>query len=109
MSNTRSCRSLDDLSLEILSRIFVVLGSESAKDIVSAKLFGGDPQVFRTACIDMIEGMGPKNQNADSFIHTCALHNNIEAMFRQGIVCIFSLIICNLYHLLMLCVIDVIY
>nr|KAJ0225743.1 hypothetical protein LSAT_V11C100038410 [Lactuca sativa] len=46
---------------------------------------GGDPQVFRTTCIDMIEGMGPKNLNANSFIRTCALHNNIEAMFRQGI------------------------
>nr|KAJ0202795.1 hypothetical protein LSAT_V11C500279350 [Lactuca sativa] len=72
MSNTRSCCSLDDLPLEILSRIFVVLG-------------GGDPQVFRTACINMIEGMGPKNLNVDSFIRRCALHNNIEAMFRQGI------------------------
>nr|KAJ0201776.1 hypothetical protein LSAT_V11C600300800 [Lactuca sativa] len=29
--------------------------------------------------------MGPKNQNDDSFIRTCALHNNIEALFRQGI------------------------
>nr|KAJ0202424.1 hypothetical protein LSAT_V11C600312680 [Lactuca sativa] len=39
MSNTRSHRSLDDLPLELLSRIFVVLGLESAKDIVSARLW----------------------------------------------------------------------
>nr|KAJ0219949.1 hypothetical protein LSAT_V11C200066300 [Lactuca sativa] len=39
MSNTRSRRSLDDLPLKVLSRIFVVLGSESAKDIVSARLW----------------------------------------------------------------------
>nr|KAJ0188801.1 hypothetical protein LSAT_V11C900496080 [Lactuca sativa] len=38
MSNTRSRCSLDDLPLEILSRIFVVLGSESTKDIASARL-----------------------------------------------------------------------
>nr|KAJ0226885.1 hypothetical protein LSAT_V11C100023430 [Lactuca sativa] len=49
---------------------------------------GGDPQVFRTACIDMIEGMSPKNLKADLFIRTYVLHNNIEAMFRQGIVCV---------------------
>ena len=70
---------------------------------------GGDPQVFRTACLDMIEGMGPKNLKADLFIRTCALHNNIEAMFRQGIVCVVSVIICNLYHLSIFSVIDVIY
>nr|KAJ0191832.1 hypothetical protein LSAT_V11C800436930 [Lactuca sativa] len=46
---------------------------------------GGDPQVYRTACIDMFEGMGTKNLKVDLFIRTCALHNNIEAMFRQGI------------------------
>nr|KAJ0209986.1 hypothetical protein LSAT_V11C400206300 [Lactuca sativa] len=46
---------------------------------------GGDPQVYGTTCIDMFEGMGPKNMKADLFIRTCALHNNIEAMFRQGI------------------------
>nr|KAJ0196328.1 hypothetical protein LSAT_V11C700367280 [Lactuca sativa] len=87
MSITRSRRSLDDLPLKIWSWIFVVLGSESAKDIVSAKTLmyeaGGDPQVVRTTCIDMIEGMGPKNLNADSFIRTCAFHNNIKAMFRK--------------------------
>nr|KAJ0228050.1 hypothetical protein LSAT_V11C100036140 [Lactuca sativa] len=77
MSNTRSHRSLDDLPQELLSRIFVVLGSESAKDIVSARLWG-DPQVYKTTCIDMFEGMGPKNLKADLFIRTCALHNNIE-------------------------------
>ncbi|CAI9261633.1 unnamed protein product [Lactuca saligna] len=43
-----------------------------------------DPQVYRTSCINMFEGMGPKTLKADSFIHTCALHNNIEAMYRQG-------------------------
>ncbi|XP_023759352.1 uncharacterized protein LOC111907778 [Lactuca sativa] len=92
MSNTRSHYSLDDLAQEILSRIFVVLGAESAKDIVSARLSsnkmyeaGGDPQVYRTTCMDMFEGMGPKNLKADLFIRTCALHNNIEAIFRQGI------------------------
>ncbi|CAI9278459.1 unnamed protein product [Lactuca saligna] len=89
MSNTRSFRSLDDLPLELLSRISVVLGSESAKDIV-LKDFGGDPQVYRTTCIDMFEGMGPKNLEANLFIRTCALHNNIEAMFRQGIICVVS-------------------
>nr|KAJ0190689.1 hypothetical protein LSAT_V11C800440590 [Lactuca sativa] len=74
MSNTRSRRSLNDLPLEILSRIFVVLGSKKIYEV------GDDPQVFRTACVDMIEGMSPKNQNVDSFICTCALHNNIEAI-----------------------------
>nr|KAJ0213027.1 hypothetical protein LSAT_V11C400211970 [Lactuca sativa] len=59
---TRSRRSLDDLPLEILSQIFVVLG---------------------TTCINMIEGMGPKNLNVDSFICTCALQKSIEAMFRK--------------------------
>nr|KAJ0197773.1 hypothetical protein LSAT_V11C700367750 [Lactuca sativa] len=34
--------------------------------------------------------MGPKNLNVDSFICTCALHNNIEAMFRQGILYVIS-------------------
>nr|KAJ0203077.1 hypothetical protein LSAT_V11C500239500 [Lactuca sativa] len=38
MSNTRSRHSLDDLPLEILSRLFVLLGLESAKDIVSTRL-----------------------------------------------------------------------
>nr|KAJ0204235.1 hypothetical protein LSAT_V11C500259840 [Lactuca sativa] len=52
---------------------------------------GGDPQVYRTTCIDMFEGMGPKNLKADLFIRTCALHINIKAMFRQGIVCVVSL------------------
>nr|KAJ0222634.1 hypothetical protein LSAT_V11C200066370 [Lactuca sativa] len=92
MFNTRSRLSLDDLPLELLSRIFVVLGSESAKDIVSARLCskkmyeaGGDPQVYRATCIYMFEGMGPKTLKADSFIRTCALHNNIEAMYRKGI------------------------
>nr|KAJ0219948.1 hypothetical protein LSAT_V11C200063560 [Lactuca sativa] len=33
----------------------------------------------------MFEGMGPKNLKVDLFIRTYALHNNIEAMFRQGI------------------------
>nr|KAJ0212814.1 hypothetical protein LSAT_V11C400182260 [Lactuca sativa] len=32
----------------------------------------------------MIEGMGPKHLNVDLFIRTCAMHNSIEAMFRQG-------------------------
>nr|KAJ0215915.1 hypothetical protein LSAT_V11C300137610 [Lactuca sativa] len=45
---------------------------------------GGDPQVFRTSSLHMIEGMGPKYLNADLFIRTCALHNNIEFVFRQG-------------------------
>nr|KAJ0210964.1 hypothetical protein LSAT_V11C400159320 [Lactuca sativa] len=93
MLNTRSRYSLDDLPLEILSRIFVVLGTESAKDIIFARLrskkmyeAGGDRQVFRTTCIDMFEAMGPKILKVDLFICTCALHNNIEVMFRQGIV-----------------------
>nr|KAJ0215342.1 hypothetical protein LSAT_V11C300142270 [Lactuca sativa] len=83
MSNTRSRRSLDDLPLELLSQILVVLGSESAKMYEA----GGDPQVYGTPCIHMFEGMGPKNLKAGLFIRTCALHNNIEAMFIQGIVC----------------------
>nr|KAJ0198917.1 hypothetical protein LSAT_V11C600327120 [Lactuca sativa] len=41
---------------------------------------GGDPQVYRTTCIDIFEGMGPKNLKVDLFIRTCALHNNIEAI-----------------------------
>nr|KAJ0210755.1 hypothetical protein LSAT_V11C400208580 [Lactuca sativa] len=61
MSNTRSRRSLDDLPLELLSRIFVVLGSESAKDFKEDYETGGDPRVYRTECIDMFKGMGPKN------------------------------------------------
>nr|KAJ0224426.1 hypothetical protein LSAT_V11C100003910 [Lactuca sativa] len=72
MSNT-SCRSLDDLPIEILSRVNVIVG-------------GGDPQVFRTASLHMTEGIGPNYLNADLFIRTCALHINIEAMFRQGMV-----------------------
>nr|KAJ0185760.1 hypothetical protein LSAT_V11C900484910 [Lactuca sativa] len=31
---------------------------------------GGDPQVFRIACLDMIEGMGPKDLKDDLFIRT---------------------------------------
>ncbi|CAI9288967.1 unnamed protein product [Lactuca saligna] len=54
----------------------------SSKNMYEA---GGDPQVYRTKCIDMFEGMGPKNLKADLLIRICALHNNIEAMFRQGI------------------------
>ena len=57
---------------------------------------GGDPQVFRIACLDMIEGMGPKDLKDDLFIRTCALHNNIEAIFTQGMVCVISIIICYL-------------
>nr|KAJ0193533.1 hypothetical protein LSAT_V11C800441750 [Lactuca sativa] len=87
MLNTRSHLLLDDLPLELLSRIFVVL-SESAKDIMYEA--GGDPQVYRSVCIDMFEGMDPKTLKAGSFIRTCALHNNIEAMYRQGIVCVIS-------------------
>nr|KAJ0196407.1 hypothetical protein LSAT_V11C700342590 [Lactuca sativa] len=34
--------------------------------------------------------MGHKNLKDDLFIHACALHNNIEAMFRKGIVCVVS-------------------
>nr|KAJ0212822.1 hypothetical protein LSAT_V11C400191410 [Lactuca sativa] len=75
MSNTRSCCLLYDLPLEILSRIIVVLGCMKQ---------GGDPQVFITASLDMIEGMNTKYLNVDLFICTCALHNNIEAMFKQG-------------------------
>nr|KAJ0227877.1 hypothetical protein LSAT_V11C100035500 [Lactuca sativa] len=88
MSNTRSRQSLDDLPLELLSQIFVVLGSKlrkpSSKKMYEAR---GDPQVYRTACIDMFKGMGPKNLKVDLFIRTCALQNNIEAMFIQAILC----------------------
>nr|KAJ0217875.1 hypothetical protein LSAT_V11C300151470 [Lactuca sativa] len=49
---------------------------------------GGDLQVYKTTCIDMFEGMDPIKLKADLFIRTCALHNNIEAMFRQGIILI---------------------
>nr|KAJ0221637.1 hypothetical protein LSAT_V11C200066310 [Lactuca sativa] len=34
---------------------------------------GGDPQMYRTTCIGMFEGMSPKNMKADLFIRTCAL------------------------------------
>nr|KAJ0214010.1 hypothetical protein LSAT_V11C400214800 [Lactuca sativa] len=68
-----------------------MLGSESAKDIISTRIcskkmyvVGGDPQVFRIISLHMIEGMGPKHLNAELFICACAVHNNIEAMFRQG-------------------------
>nr|KAJ0221772.1 hypothetical protein LSAT_V11C200073300 [Lactuca sativa] len=51
MSNTRSCRSLDDLPIEILSRMIVIVGSKYVKDIISTRLclkkmyeVGGDPQ-----------------------------------------------------------------
>nr|KAJ0204223.1 hypothetical protein LSAT_V11C500255190 [Lactuca sativa] len=40
-------------------------------------------RLCKTACIDMFEGMSPKNLKADIFICTCALHNNIEA--RQAV------------------------
>nr|KAJ0216714.1 hypothetical protein LSAT_V11C300138970 [Lactuca sativa] len=92
MSNTRSCSSLDDLPIEILSRIIVLCGSESAKDIISTiicskKMYtvGCDPQLFRTTSTYMIEGVSPKHLNDDLFIHRCAVHNNIEAIFRQGV------------------------
>nr|KAJ0197274.1 hypothetical protein LSAT_V11C700371360 [Lactuca sativa] len=49
-----------------------------------------NPQMYRTARIDMFKGMGPKNMKVGLFIRTCALHNNIEAMFRQGILCVVS-------------------
>ncbi|KAL7587457.1 hypothetical protein Lser_V15G39927 [Lactuca serriola] len=88
-------RHRKQVALDMLNNAYLranVLGSEFAKDIVSARLCskkmyegGGDPQVYRTACIDMFEGMGTKNLKVDLFIRTCALHNNIEAMFRQGI------------------------
>nr|KAJ0185255.1 hypothetical protein LSAT_V11C900483000 [Lactuca sativa] len=84
MSNTRSRRSFDDLPLKLLSLIFVVLGSKKMYEA------GGDPKVYRTTCVDMFEGMGPKNLKAELFMRTCELHNNIEAMFRQGIVCVVS-------------------
>nr|KAJ0224372.1 hypothetical protein LSAT_V11C100027160 [Lactuca sativa] len=34
--------------------------------------------------------MGPINLKVDLSICTCALHNDIEAMSRQGIVCVIS-------------------
>nr|KAJ0192872.1 hypothetical protein LSAT_V11C800418290 [Lactuca sativa] len=60
MSNTRSCSSLDDLPIEILSRIILMLGSKKMYAV------RGDPQVFRTASLHMIKGI---------------VHNNIDAMF----------------------------
>nr|KAJ0227577.1 hypothetical protein LSAT_V11C100042170 [Lactuca sativa] len=38
MSNTTCFSSLDDLPVEILTRIIVILGSESAKDIISTRI-----------------------------------------------------------------------
>nr|KAJ0216826.1 hypothetical protein LSAT_V11C300136450 [Lactuca sativa] len=103
ISNTRIFHLLDDLPIEIFSRIIVIAGLESAKDSISRRLCvykilkfkedvcsGGDPQVFRTTSLHMIEVMGPKHPNVDLFIRTCAFHNNIEAMFRQGMVECFS-------------------
>nr|KAJ0211987.1 hypothetical protein LSAT_V11C400196440 [Lactuca sativa] len=87
MSNSISCHSLDDLPIETLSRIIGqnLRKTSSLQDFMyEAGGGGGDPQVFRTTSLHMIEGMGPKYLNADLFIRTCALHNNIEAMFRQG-------------------------
>nr|KAJ0191970.1 hypothetical protein LSAT_V11C800436050 [Lactuca sativa] len=79
MSNTRSRLSLDDLPLELLSRIFVVLGSESAKHIVSARLWG-DPQVYRTACIDIFEGMGL------TLLRKAADEDHLEAIYLHGMI-----------------------
>nr|KAJ0208670.1 hypothetical protein LSAT_V11C400208090 [Lactuca sativa] len=44
----------------------------------------GDPQVFRATSLLMIDGISSKHHNADLFIRTCAVHNNIKTMFKQG-------------------------
>nr|KAJ0205569.1 hypothetical protein LSAT_V11C500261310 [Lactuca sativa] len=77
MLNTACCGSWDDLPIELLSRIIVI----------SKKIYvvGGDHEVFRTTSLDMIEGMSPKHRNSVVFIRICAKHNNIEAIYRQGV------------------------
>nr|KAJ0213101.1 hypothetical protein LSAT_V11C400189810 [Lactuca sativa] len=71
MSNTRSRRSLDDLLLEILSRIFVVLGAKSAKDIVSTRF-------WMSAFIKAILGLNLLRQAADE--------HPLEAIYLLGMI-----------------------
>nr|KAJ0197269.1 hypothetical protein LSAT_V11C700367820 [Lactuca sativa] len=68
MLNTRSCCSLNDIPIENLIQIIVIVGSESAKDIISTRLWskkmheaGGDPQVFRTTSLHIIEGIADED------------------------------------------------
>ena len=44
--------------------------------------------VFKEASLHMFEGMGPKDLNVDVFIHKYATHKNVEAMYRQVVICV---------------------
>nr|KAJ0200118.1 hypothetical protein LSAT_V11C600335730 [Lactuca sativa] len=90
MSNTRSRRSAFESDISSI-RVIICKIHRLYKTLMYEA--GGDPQVYKTACIDMFEGMGTENLKANLFIRTCALHNNIEAMFRHGIVCVDPLIL----------------
>nr|KAJ0220367.1 hypothetical protein LSAT_V11C200067960 [Lactuca sativa] len=79
MSNTRSCHFESDY---YNSRDIIYKRHHLYKNLMYEA--GVDPQLFRTTSLHMIEGTGPKYLNANLFIRTCALHNNIEAMFSQG-------------------------
>nr|KAJ0187230.1 hypothetical protein LSAT_V11C900489720 [Lactuca sativa] len=90
MSNTRCCNSLDDLLVEILTQIIVLLGLESAKDIISTRICskkmystGEESEVFKEASLEMFQGMGRKDLKADVFIHKCAAHKYPDVMSRQ--------------------------
>nr|KAJ0204506.1 hypothetical protein LSAT_V11C500289820 [Lactuca sativa] len=92
MSNVRCCSSLDDLPAEILTRIIVMLGSESAKDIISTiicskKMYaaGEEIDVFKEVSLHMFEGMSPKDLKVDLFIHKYASYKNSYPMYRQGV------------------------
>nr|KAJ0223936.1 hypothetical protein LSAT_V11C200062240 [Lactuca sativa] len=48
---------------------------------------GGDPQVYRIACIDMFEGMGPKNLKVDYLYDECFYYGNFDlelTLLRQA-------------------------
>nr|KAJ0214268.1 hypothetical protein LSAT_V11C400185720 [Lactuca sativa] len=86
MSNTICCSSLDDLPVEILTRIVVMLGLEFEKDIIYTMYVAWEEsEVFKEASLHMFEGMGPKDLNVDVFIHKWAAHKNVDAMYRQGV------------------------
>nr|KAJ0192500.1 hypothetical protein LSAT_V11C800439730 [Lactuca sativa] len=77
MLNTRCCSSLDDLPVEILSWI-------TGRNIQKTSYL----QEF--AFLRMFEGIGPKDLNVDVFIHKYATHKNVEAMYRQVKITLFS-------------------
>nr|KAJ0205236.1 hypothetical protein LSAT_V11C500244430 [Lactuca sativa] len=81
MSNTRCCSSLDDLPVEILTRIIVMLGSKKMY------VAGEESEVFKEASLHMVEGICPKELKVDLFIYKCSSHKNVDFMYRQGVVC----------------------